>query len=505
MCCFSSDNKAFLRPNEDVQVTSLCIVEKPEAEGCENLVAKFASKKDQRVKVKKRPIQPSVICGVSLRCPKNQSNCDDDDDDTVSANVQTDVQLMNKVNESVSGETSPQIITDTDCDTLSQTVPTDDDILNSSTNFIPYLLVVSVKEDLKRISKQPSTDSLKPSTSSGNMVPTLGSMSMNHPDWSLLDMYDSDPDVQIIKVTPGPTSLSTSSPTENSKQEEMAESCGSGKVSIPESAIKRLSSQRSGNVLQCLELPIDLQCDHLEVKSICPTLDKQHIVVVVSPRSVCSSQSLTSFKLSDCTESKSESTDPSIASIAISSTSDSQTNSSKNSGFSEMSGYSVSEDNMNTNTSAIETSDVALPNQGCILIYSFSYDCDSMYASIEEKPVITRQVEAGEGGVTSVFVLPGEVCDQSNEEDLVQCDDEIFVTAPSLDSIHNSKPSGLYGQLAVIYTSGKMSILNVCDLALLATIYPPASDRFIDVTFCSGKLHYFIPPGLCSYISGITV
>ncbi|XP_053375851.1 baculoviral IAP repeat-containing protein 6-like isoform X2 [Mercenaria mercenaria] len=472
----SDDTKAFLRPNEDIQVTSLCVVEKPETESGESQVTKAVSKKDQKTKVKKRLLQPSVICGVSLRRPKNQSNCDD---------VQTDVQLMNKVNESVSGETSPQIITDADCDNVAhQTVPTDEDILNSATNFIPYLLVLAVREDIKRISKQPSTDSLKPSTSSGNMVPTLGSMSMNQPDWSLLDMYDSDQDCQIVKVTPGPTSLSTSSPTESSKQDAMAESSGSGKVSIPESAIKRLSNQKTGSVLQCVELPSDLQSEHLEVKSICPTLDKQHLVVVVSPRSTCSSQSsLTSVKFQECSESVSDSSSPCLQ--VITSTSESQSDYSKeSSGFSETSETSGSVDNINTNTSA-EEADV-ISNCGCILIYKFSYDVETLYATIEEKPVVIRHTELSEGGISRVFVLPGEICEQVEEEDIVQCDDEIFVSAPSTESAQGGKTSGLFGQLAVIFSSGKMNILSTCDLTLLASIQPPAGDKFIDVTFCSG-------------------
>lgn len=480
------DTNAFIRPNEDIQVTSLCIVEKAAPDSGESQVAKSRTKKDQRSKVKKRQIQPSLICGVSLRHPKTQSNCDD----SVRSEIQTDVQLMNKVNESVSGETSPQIITDSDCDTLAhQTLPTDEDILNSATNFIPYLLVVAVKEDLKRISKQPSTDSLKPSTSSGNMVPTLGSMSMNQPDWSMLDMYDSDQDVQIVKVTPGPTSLSTSSPTESSKQDDMAESSGSGKVSIPDSAITRLSCQKSGNVLQCVEFPSALQSEHLEVKSVCTTLDKQHLVVVVAPKSTCSSQlSLTSVKSSQCAESGSDSSDASIA--VISSTSTAQTDSSKkSSGFSEMSETSSSDVNTNTNSSTSSLNTVS--NCGCILIYKFTYDLESMYAFIEEKPVLMRHVEPSEAGISCMLVLPGEVCEQVDEE-IVQCEEEIFVSTPSVDSVQAGKQSGLFGQLAVIFSSGKMSILNICDLSVLASIQPPAGDKFIDVTFCSGNSFIYV-------------
>lgn len=477
-----SDHKSFPRPNNDIEVTSLCIVEKMEHEGSsESHSVKSVSKKDRASKVKRRPIQPSVICGASLRRPKNQSNCDDV---TVGSDIQTDVQLMNKVNESVSGETSPHIITDNECETMTEPVQTEDDVLNTSTNFIPYLLVMSVKEDVKRISKQPSTDSLKPSTSTGNMIGTLDSMT-NPAEWSLGDLYDSDQDVQIVKVTAGPTSLSTSSPTESSQQDGMEESGSSSncqKISIPERAIKRLSSQKSGTVLQCIEFPSSLQSEHLEVSYISPTLDKQHLVVALSPRSKCSAQSsVCSIKTS---ETSTVSSDPSIA--VISSTSESLTDSSKkSSGFSEMSDISSSNDNLNTNFSDINTgSDSIL---GSILIYKFSYDNDSSYATIDEKPLTVRNMDMSDGAVARLFVLPGEVCEQVEEEEMVQCDDEIFVSAPTLDTDIGSKPPGQCGQLAVIHTSGKMTILNVSDLSVLASIQPPNGDKFIDVTFCSGK------------------
>ncbi|WAR19278.1 BIRC6-like protein [Mya arenaria] len=371
-----NESGAFTRPNEDVEVTSMCIVEKPEPDILDNQPARRGSgKKHGQARVKKRPIQPSLICGVSLRCPKFNSNCDDR-----TADVQSDVLLMNKVNESKSGETSPQIITDNE---LAHS-ESDSDILASQTNFLPFLLVVAVREETTRkISKQPSMDSLKPSTSSSNMIPNLTSMSMNQPDWTMLDMYDMDPDVQIVKVVPGPKgALSTSSPTEGISKVEEMDTNSSPSVNFPESAIKRFSGPQAGNVLQCVAMPVDLQQENLQV----------------------------------------------------------------------------------------------------------SYDCDTHYATLEETPVVVRHVDACDLGIKTVYVLPAEVCERTEDEEVIMCEDEIYVPAPSVTSLQSGCGWGsdLFGQLAVIYKSGRMSILNVPDLSLLANIELTGEEKFVDVTFCSG-------------------
>lgn len=457
----------------------MCIVEKVESELSECSASKTDGvKKDHHSKTKKRPVQPSVICGVSLRCPKIRSNSED---------LQTDVQLMNRVNSSVSGETSPQIIPD--ASDFTQPVCLERDILESATSYIPYLLVVSVKEDMKKISKQPSTDSLKPSTSSNNIVPNLSSMTMNPPNWSLLDhMCDLDNDVQITKVTPGLSALSTSSPTEGvSKQEEVIEesSGNSQDVISSDSAIKRLSSPRAGTVLQCLEFPTDLQCEHLEVSSITPTLDKQHLIVVLSPRDLCSSQSsVTSLKNTESSQLTTESSGPSIE--VLSTDVSSEDNSKKSEETTESSDNI--EGDANTNTIPVESSESAnKQSSGCILVYKFSFDSDNKFAHIDETPVTVRYVDESELGVRTVLILPAELSDQIEEEEGITCSEDVYVSAATLTSFPGDRQHGLYGQMAVIYFSGKLEILNTCDLSVLATITLSKNEKFVDVTYCTGK------------------
>jgi len=485
---FISDQALFSRPNEDVIVTSMCIVEKCETDTNESNSGKSDSfKKDNLSKAKKQTIQPSVICGVSLRCPKDRNNSDDE---------QTDVQIMNQVNKSVSGELSPQIIPDSK---LLQYVHSDSDILESSTSFIPYLLVVCVKEDVKKISKQPSMDSLKPSTSSNNIVPNLTSMSMEQPDWPLLDqMYDLDHDVHMVKVPARLSALSTSSPTEGmSKSED--ESCQSG--SGNNGAIKRLSSHKAGSILQCIEMPSNLRSEDLQVSSITPTLDKQHFIVVLSPGDLCTSETYTrsdsSLMDTDSSQVTQDSTEQSIEVLNSDTTSsednwkklDKKTSDSEN-----------SEVNLNTNTTPAETLDSATCKQsyGCMLVYKYSYDCDSHLACIDETPVCIRYIDKSEQGVRSVFLLPAEISDQIEEEEGLQCVEDMYYPGPSLaSSLPGDRNPGLYGQIAVIYCNGKLDILNTCDLSVLATVKLPKEEKFIDVTYCTGKHLLTVIPFLC--------
>ena len=521
----------------------MCLVEKPEVENSathshsprKSLSKKSSAGQSKSSKVKKRQIQPSLICGVSLRRSKLPLNCNEEGQD---GDLQTEVQIMNKVNEVVSsGDTSPHIITNSDG--ANDQISSDDDILGS-TSFMPYILVVSVFEDTNKasVSKETSSESLAPTLSSGNIVPTLGSITMNQQDWNLLDhMYDSDPDVQIVKVTPGPASLSTSSPTEGgTKQEELGshqEGVGgqtnqggqktSSLTSVPESAIKRLASQRAGSVIQCLELPPEVQSDHLRVTSICPTLDRQHLVVVLSPKSqslaqsqfkssVLSSNSMTNSKCAsssaeECTsESANDSASNSNSDAALLvtysasglelgfKTNSNSSQSTENTGT----GTDNSGDDANTNSSSVTKSDpgsvtaaaAASNSNGYILVYKFSYDCDNYYASIEEKPVVIRAVTESEMGVEKILVLPREVSEQVEEDEILTCDDELLVPTSSLMSVVSGKPSVLYGQMSVIFGNGKMGVLNSSDLAVLAMVDPPGRDKFVDVTYCSGRQKY---------------
>ena len=489
---------SWTRPSEDVVVSSMCVLEKEELES--DTPQKTKDKASS--KTVKRPIQPSLICGVSLRRTKFPLNHEDEGGGN---DIRTEeVQLMNKVNEVVSGETSPQIITNSGDNVQDESCAEIDYI--ESTMFTPYILVIACREDIKKMSKQVSMDSLKPSASTGN-IPALGTMSMNQ-EWTLLDhmyMYDSDPDCQIVKVTPAPGSLSASSPTEGTKQETKQENLEEGgQQANPsvESAINVVPVlPKAGAVLQCVPLPQNLQSENLHIKSISPTLDRQHIVVLVttkfsekSCKSVIQNSEVDLKSLSSDTDSN---FDPLAHSTSKSSTEQSngenpvesmditKSDSESNENSASLSSGS---DNCNcnkSNTNLSEPADTALC-RGCVLIYKINYPNDHNYAVIEETPIVTKYFNQLEDSIETVVILSRELSEHVEEEELINCDEEISVPTPSQSSLVNGKVVGVYGQMAVIFASGKIAVFSCSDLSVLAEIKPSPGDRFTGVTYCSG-------------------
>ena len=501
------------RPSEDVIVSSMCIVEKEEAET--PTPSSHKQKDSASSKAVKSPVQPSLICGVSLRRTKFPLNCEDKGGGN---DLRTEeVQIMNKVNEVVSGESSPQIITNTEESFEAGSGSATDYI--ESTLFTPYILVVAGREDIKKLSKTVSTDSLKPSASTSN-VPSLGTLNQ---DWSLLDhmyMYDSDPDCQIVKVTPPPGTLSASSPTEGtstSKQENKQENSEEGNQpgnSSSESAIKVSSNcPKSGAVLQCVELPEVLQSENLQVKCIAPTLDRQHIVVVVGAEgseklsksvieksetdqgSVSSDTDTGSFNpLAHSTSNNSDksSTEQSdvenqVESMDItkSETESSETSTSLGSEVGNCN-CNKSSDNIQETDSNVKDRDSSTPCRECILIYRINYSKDHNYAVIEETPIVTKYLEEPDCVIDSVVILSKELNEHVEEDEIISCDDEISVPTPSQASLVNGRVKGVYGQMAVIFGSGTVAVLSCSDLSVLAEIKPQHGDRFTGVTYCSG-------------------
>ena len=501
---------SWTRPSEDVIVSSMCIVEKEETETPTPSSHKQKDSSSSNKSVKP-PVQPSLICGVSLRRTKFPLNCEDKGGGN---DIRTEeVQLMNKVNEVVSGESSPQIITNTE----SSTSTTD---YIESTQFTPYILVVSGREEVKKMSKTVSTDSLKPSASTSN-VPTLGSLNPSlNPDWSLLDhmyMYDSDPDCQIVKVTPPPGTLSASSPTEGTstakpetKQENSEEGNEPGNSSA-ESAIKvPYNCPKTGAVLQCVELPEVLQSENLKVKCIAPTLDRQHIVVVVGAEN--------SERLSKSVIEKSETDQGSVSSdtdtgsfnpLAHSTSNNSDKSSTEQSDENQVESMDITKSetessvtsmgsevgNCNCNKSSDNLPEVdtnakernsSTPCRECILIYRIIYSKDHNYPVLEETPIVTKYLEDPDCVTDNVVILSKELNDHVSEDEIISCDDEILVPTPSQSSLVNGRVKGVYGQMAVIYSSGTVAVFSCSDLSVLAEIKPQHGDRFTGVTYCSG-------------------
>lgn len=449
------------RPCEDVLVKAMCIVRKPMQEKSPS--EKSAGAKSSKVKKKSRSkSHPTLFCGVSLRrtkmnLPIEQNNVEKETEE---------VELMNKVNEVVSSD-SPQIISSEEQPICSEEEIVDNELLQS-TVFIPYLLVLALRDDQRKGSKHKERDQkrvLPTSASLNNLnaVPNLGSISMMNHDFTLLDpMFDSDPDPvdMLIGVTPGPVSLTSESSTSG------------GSSSLIDARVPTVSKPTSskhtktGSVLQCVELPFRLQSDRFEVSSICPTSDGQHILVVVSPREKC-------HKLSS--NSKSSVITDSSPSIEASSQSDDIRTFNSSSTSAQIPSESISEMSDSTEQCL----------GGCILLYKYHFGDD--YGRLEETPVVTKYLELAELSVTSAVVLPQEFSDYQEREEDSQSSDPLVT-----NSVSSQASQHVPGQAAVTLTNGKLWLLNLNDLTIVAEINPPEpQEKFVSAAYCTGTCIFF--------------
>ncbi|KAK6180714.1 hypothetical protein SNE40_008714 [Patella caerulea] len=254
------------RPSNDVQVTSLCVVSK--------------NKDLAPTSHAKHP--PVLFCGVLLRGINNEL-----DDEAGSDGRNDDVQLLNKVNREVSSEA--QIISELGGDYQGQT----------SCDSFPQLLVVSADKPIIR--KDVKTfDKISKPTMNGEVgiIPPVPNHSVPS-DWSVFleDEPWPDPDVQIVGFTPPPLQVGPignhipGSPSNSEPDSDINTNSGvkgsapSGTSNKPDILCDNFikSNVQAGTITQCLQLPDGFNQKGLEVKSITPTLDKQHIVVVISP------------------------------------------------------------------------------------------------------------------------------------------------------------------------------------------------------------------------------
>lgn len=370
-----------------------------------------------------RSPQPTLLCGASLRCQKLTPLSNNEGINGSLDSKTEEVQIMNQVNEVVSCNSSSRIIEEDENSSC------EDELVNTA-SFIPHLLMLAVKETKRKSIKSKDKRIIhRVSSMTNNNVPSLGSLTMSQ-DFSLLEpMFETDPDVQIVGVTPGP---SISSPNEDqiigssfeTSRSDVKITRSHSESAIGNSSSGKVSSKvKAGTILQYIELPKEYQRSDLEVGSIVPTLDRQHVIVMVIPKS--------KSVISDC---------------------------------------------VSCNGRTESTLDLFSAG-GCMLLYRYKFGDE--YAVLEERPVFVKSIDSLDNAVTNVLVLPSDVCDSSEEED------EGGIHVPN--SQLYSKSCDVQGLIVVTLASGKFWLMNVCDFVVLAEVLPPENDKFISSTYCSGK------------------
>lgn len=398
---------------------------------------------------------------------------------------------MNEVNEVVSCDSNPRIIEEEEEEEEDDDEGCQDELLNS-TEFVPHILLLAVKDDSRKSSKHKEKESKKlpPSMSTSGLsyvtVPTLGSgdsVTVSSSNWAQLEpMFDPDPDpdIQITGITPGPSTnfagtinvSSTDCTLIPMKDQNGMADIESGKsdnsrkgddVTVKSTSVTL--KLRAGAVLQCVELPENLQSENFEISHIIPTLDGQHLVVVVR-------RSTKQWNVASSAE----------YSAVIS---NSVPNNCDESASEEVSTPSSVSD-METDTTKDSKEGVPSDCQGgCILVYSFTYGNE--YAVLDESPLVVRGVDKLSHGVTNVLVLPHDVCD------LQEDDEDVFGQVGQLSNPASVRSvPDIHGQIAVTLVNGMVWLLNLCDLSLVAEVVPPSEDMFVSSTYCTGMTSYDI-------------
>uniref|UniRef100_A0A2C9JJC5 Dual E2 ubiquitin-conjugating enzyme/E3 ubiquitin-protein ligase BIRC6 n=1 Tax=Biomphalaria glabrata TaxID=6526 RepID=A0A2C9JJC5_BIOGL len=474
------------RPSEDLFVTSLCIAD--EAKWRDEVISPNPSKP-----VTIHDAQLSLLCGVTLRRTKSFETGVTNSHYSRDGVSNLTVQLMNEVNEAVSSESSlSRLITDGhDSEEFampeSRLVP----------YIIVVSLVEEVQSSShasptkRKINFSPGLS--KTSSSKDDLSASPGMLANNADEWSLHPWEDPlDSDCQIVGYTPAPpknSSLFNPSFVDSLQAEDKhiknlsqlvpngpSELCDSLDPNFPEpysplkpftfadsepaASIKLpgLSSYTSytsdssadsfintnglnkreppkitGNVIQCVEIPLPFQKEQIEVKSILSSIDKQHVIVILSAKTgfLESSIPLTSA------ESNSSSTHD------------------KANGSGE--GYCG----------------------GGILVYRLKTEKGRLL--LEDEPVVIYEVDTPRNVITSTFLLPLDVENQVEDS---PSEGNHFLEHQS--SSISSNPANVSGHIVITTASGAIQIMSLAKLTLVAVLEPGPSEKYICVTYCSG-------------------
>ena len=485
---------------------------------------------------------PCLISGVAIRrntvTIQGLGKVDTSKEDSAS-----EVQAMNQVNQALSGDSTPQIISDSSSSSSPSPKPLlpPPSISEKQNPFVPYLLVHDISKPKKGLQPwkgfEKSIDKhTSPSSSSSHSTSVsvftgtkVSPMVPNVQDfYPIMEIEEEDPDVQILGVSlpntdnmikyNGAPSLVPAKANNNNNLSDSGHSTMVVGSTKPSSSTKDLSSsvavdnntqfpiRKEGRVVQCLELPPQVLVNQY-ISSITPTPDNQHIVVVTAPK--CLHQSIS------CLDSVSAATTSSLSPAShpqavreespvlshndglVTTSFTSATTNESSMDCSELSVADVDGENSVTMGDQMATGSAVKGEQqvegsgagGCLIVYDA--------APLQDTPCHTYVIDSIEDTITSVLMLPKEISQSMEEEDL---SGNVGATTSDWGT---GEREAIDGQIVVTTHRGDIKIIQLSDCKVLATIPAPDRDKFVSVTYCTGmdrlcactkegKLHFYV-------------
>ncbi|XP_064622207.1 baculoviral IAP repeat-containing protein 6-like isoform X2 [Lineus longissimus] len=433
------------RPSCDIQVSSMCAAGPPQN------TASAAPEK---------PI-PSLVSGVSIRRTPLLLNWG------YRCTESKEVQLMNQVNEAISTDSSMEIIPSES----SHSHNSHSDLEHNP--FIPYILVHDISQKVAKEQKLKETE--KKITKEQTILPLQDYIQMVEMD------YDSD--VEIVAVTPPPGSngnkMTLDGTTSSIKVEttpKMELSVKETKTNIDSDNLQTRVSPGRNRLVQCIEVPEPYRKEEYVVSSVTPTIDKNHLLVVISPKF----------------DSEIEEDEP----VQLNSNDKADLdleNSPLIDGEKLSNGVLGSEGSLQSDESKNDAANEAVSG-GCLLLYKVKYDKDIV--TISEEPCRHFSVENLDDAVISTYMLPIDLIGSPEEEEIM---------TDSLNQCDGSGKfdSGVPGFVAVITQGGRLMMFRLDDFHLMGTVDRlKIGEKFTSATYCTGmdrlcastsagKLHFY--------------
>ena len=255
--------------------------------------------------------------------------------------------------------------------------------------------------------------------------------------------------------------------------------------------------EKEGHAAQCIALPTEVTPDQ-HVVSITPNHQSSHVIVVTAPKTLHRRISALCGITAHCHSSDNASSSAATSNHVTSNHNDTVCN--------------KSNEQNNTNTTvatAVQNNEKRASTGGCILIYKANVEKGRMVL-LHEKPVVTRVLDSINDGIMSLLLLPRDIAQGQGEEVDGQRSDLLaslqqqpsaaaagaavvdFTSAAASDSSNSSGNDLLDGYIAVTTYSGSVNVIRISDCKVLLTIPPPDGDKFVSLTYCTGKIPILI-------------